>query len=144
MQYLLIILFIHSLLLSGYCQDEDIFSKVQGKSESGEVIIRQDSSIKNLVNKYAGYCQTAKGFPGYRIRIFSNSGNNARIQAKNVKSKFETAHPDFESYLVYNNPNFEIFVGDFRTKSETLKLLKSLAEEYPSAFIVKSLIKFPK
>lgn len=140
----LIVLFCF-IYFSGACQDYvDIFKKVQTKNGDAKVVIRQDSSIMHLVYKYINYCENAKGFPGYRIRIFSDSGNNARERAKNAKSKFDAAHSEYSSYLVYKSPDFEIFVGDFRTKSEALKLLKSISSEYSSAFIVKSLITFPK
>lgn len=144
MRVVFIFIFFTTFHLIGKCQNSDVFSQLQSKSGVGEVTIRQDSSIKHLVNKYVDYCQTAKGFPGYRIRIFSNSGNAAREQAKHAKNKFEMSYADVDSYLVYNNPNFEIFVGNFKTKSESLKLLKSLSSEYPSAFIVKTLITYNK
>lgn len=144
MRVVFIVIVFTTFHLIGKCQNGDVFSQLQSKSGVGEVTIRQDSSIKHLVNKYVDYCQTAKGFPGYRIRIFSNSGNAAREQAKQAKNKFEMSHADVDTYLVYNNPNFEIFVGNFKTKSESLKLLKNLSSEYPSAFIVKTLITYNK
>lgn len=142
--YLIVLVFLFCISSSGQ-DSKDVFTMVQSKkSGEGTVKIHQDSSIYHLVNKYINYCETAKGFPGFRIRIFSDSGNNAREKAHSMKNKFSTAYTDYESYLVYNSPNFEIYVGDFRTKSEALKLLKALQSEYPSAFIVKTLIVSPK
>lgn len=145
MKILYLFILLSFVCLAGICQEHiDIFKQVQTKNGDVKVTIRQDSSIMHLVNKYINYCENAKGFPGYRIRIFSDSGNNAREQAKNVKNRFDSDHSEYESHLVYKSPNFEVFVGDFRTKSEALKLLKSIGGEYPSAFIVKSLITFQK
>ncbi|MBI5219753.1 MAG: SPOR domain-containing protein [Bacteroidia bacterium] len=146
MKYCFLIAFMFIVCVSASGQEgKDVFTMVQSKkSGEGTVKIHQDSSINHLVNKYINYCETAKGFPGFRIRIFSDSGNNARVKANNMKGKFSAAYTDYESYLVYNSPNFEIYVGDFRTKSEALKLLKALQSEYPSAFIVKALIVSPK
>jgi hypothetical protein len=148
LKIILIIVFVAWLLPVAFSQETaqrgDIFNSLQEKKPGeGTVKIHQDSSIAWLVRKYINYCETAKGFPGYRIRIFSDSGNNARDQATHAKTKFLDSHKDFDAYLQYNAPNFEIYVGDFRTKSEALKLLKTLQSEYPSAFIVKTLISGP-
>lgn len=145
MKFLLLNIFFCFLSLVIFCQESsNIFKQVQTRNGEAKVVIRQDSSIMHLVNKYISYCENAKGFPGYRIRIFSDSGNNARSRAEHAKNKFEAGHNEYESYLVYNNPNFEIHVGNFKNKSEALKLLKSISTEFPSAFIIKSLITFPK
>ncbi|HBX50247.1 MAG: hypothetical protein A2275_13450 [Bacteroidetes bacterium RIFOXYA12_FULL_35_11] len=148
MKYIAVIIFI-ILYISAFSQDKkehvDILARLQIKEAGkGNIKIRQDSSIIRLLNKYMDYCDNAKGDPGYRIRIFSNSGNNAREQANSCKSKFETAHPDHSAYLQYKSPDFEVVIGDFRTKSEALKLLKTIQSEYPSAFIIKTLIGFPQ
>lgn len=148
MKYIVVIL-LFVLQISAYGQDKkehiDILARLQIKEAGrGTIKIRQDSSITRLVNKYLDFCDIAKGFPGYRIRIFSNSGNNAREQATSCKNKFEAAYPDFSAYLQYKSPDFEVLIGDFRTKSEALKLLKTIQSDYPSAFIIKTLISFPR
>jgi len=44
---------------------------------------------------------------------------------------------------VYDDPNFKVYIGGYRVKSEALKLLKTIQKDFPSAFIVYDIIDFP-
>jgi len=48
------------------------------------------------------------------------------------------------AYLEYNVPNFQINVGDFRTKNEAFLKKKELEKIYPGAFIVSDIIDISK
>ncbi|MDR3095064.1 MAG: hypothetical protein LBU62_10575 [Bacteroidales bacterium] len=99
------------------------------------VLVEQLLTVR-IANNYA-----LKGIQGYRIRIFSQSGQTARQKSSNMKASFSEHFPEINAYLTYTEPNYQIFVGDFRTKTEALYYLKLIGKKYPSAFIVKSLIK---
>jgi hypothetical protein len=43
-------------------------------------------------------------------------------------------------YLTYQQPNFKVRCGDFRTRAEARKYVKSISAYFPSAFIVKDFI----
>jgi hypothetical protein len=126
-------------------ESENIFTYLQHDSiNKGHVTIIQDKNIERLFCKYVEINEQQKGFHGYRIRIFSDSGQLARDNANKVKTTFYTLYPDVESYLKYDAPNFKVLVGDFRTKSEALNFLKVINKDFVSAFIVKDLINYPK
>lgn len=108
----------------------------------GKVNIYQDTCIRNLVYKDVLINRENKGYEGYRVRIFSAVGSGARQNAEKVKSEFLQKHPDCEVVMDYNNPNFRVLIGDFRSKSEALKLMNKVKSEYPEAFIVKDIIPF--
>ena len=61
-----------------------------------------------------------------------------------MKAKFLSQFPDVAAYEKYDQPNFNIRVGDFRTKLEAYRLLKELQQEFPSAFIVQDEIELPE
>jgi len=122
----------------------DFFSYIQQSSPNGgSVTITQDASVKSLVNKHIEINKKGEGSPGYRIRIFSDSGNDARKKAENIASEFEKNFTGTKSYLEYNTPNFRVLVGDFRSKTDANKYLKQIAVNYPSAFIIEDLISYP-
>ena len=50
---------------------------------------------------------------------------------------------DVVAYRTYANPYFKVTVGDFRTRSEAVKLLERIKGAFPSAFVVKENIEFP-
>ncbi|HPS12603.1 MAG TPA: SPOR domain-containing protein, partial [Prolixibacteraceae bacterium] len=47
-------------------------------------------------------------------------------------------------YVLFQSPDFKVRVGDFRTKSEALKLRNQLKNEFPSVFIIDDLISLPE
>ena len=53
-----------------------------------------------------------------------------------MKQEFVAKHPDMNAYVTYQQPNFKVRLGDFRTRLEASKFLKQIGSEYSSSFIV--------
>ncbi len=66
-----------------------------------------------------------------------------RQKAAEVKLDFSGKHSDVPSYLTYTAPNYKIRVGDFSTRLEAQRFLKSIEGQYTTAFIVPDEIKLP-
>lgn len=95
--------------------------------------------LKQLQEKKAEYNRMSGGdMEGYRIKIHFGVD---RDQAKNVRTKFAGKFAEFETYEEYQQPNFVILVGDFKTKLEAFQSLKKIQTEFPNSFIVKDRIK---
>ena len=75
---------------------------------------------------------------GYRVKIHFSAD---KTKAREVQAKFSSKYTDVPTYEDYQQPNFVINVGDFKTKLEAYELLKKIKEDYPYAFIVKSKIR---
>lgn len=80
---------------------------------------------------------------GYRVRIFFDNKQTARVESEKTLEKFEKMFPDVWAYRTYANPYFKVTVGDCRTKSEAMALLGRVRKSFPSAFVVKENISFP-
>ena len=80
---------------------------------------------------------------GYRIRIFFDNKQTARVESEETLERFESMFHDVVAYRTYANPYFKVTVGDFRTRSEAMKHLEKIRREFPSAFVVKENIEFP-
>ncbi|MGQ0827410.1 MAG: SPOR domain-containing protein [Bacteroidota bacterium] len=109
-------------------------------SDTGKVELVQDYKIKELLNKHV-LINAETPVKGYRIKIHFGADKN---KAKEIKTKFITRFPDVPAYEKYDQPNFNIRVGDFRTKLEAYKFLKEVQIEFPSAFLVQDEIELPK
>jgi hypothetical protein len=95
--------------------------------------------VKQLVEKKAEYNRLTNGeIDGYRIKIHFGGD---RENAKAVKTKFTSAFSEYSIYEEYQQPNFVVLVGDFKTKLEAYEALKKIQIEFPNAFIVKGKIK---
>jgi len=100
----------------------------------------QNDKVTTLFNRYLEECRQKQTTGGYRVQL--HFGND-RDKARDIKSKFLNQHQTVAAYESYQQPNFRIRVGDFRTRIEALKYLKNLKNEFPSAFVVTDEIKFP-
>ena len=101
-------------------------------SDTGKVNFIQDIKVQELLVKHIEINSKAIK-KGYRVKIHFGSDKN---KAKEIKLNFITKFPDVAAYEKYDQPNFNIRVGDFRTKLEAYKFLKELQPEFPSAFLV--------
>lgn len=145
----LIILFFLSLNLfsqlnADLSASQGIFRKLEANEEGvGEVVIFQDMRINELIYKSVESNKRKGGISGFRIRIFSNLGNNARGQSQATKTRFYELFPDVAIHLEYESPYYKVYVGDYRSKVDALKDFKRIKRYFPSAFIVPSKINYP-
>ena len=71
-------------------------------------------------------------FPGYRVCIFFDNGQDARAGAIAAKQLFEENYP---VYMVYENPYFKVAVGDCLTTEEAIILKGRVSSAFPKAFV---------
>ena len=123
---------------------KDIFKLMPKKSEGGaaDVEIFQSDSLMNAMQKHVA-ANSGRTLSGYRVRIFFDNRQSARVASEETLKRFESMYHDVVAYRTYANPYFKVTVGDFRTKSEAMALLERIRYEFPSAFVVKENISFP-
>lgn len=109
-------------------------------ADTGKVEFVQDYKVQELLNKHVEINSKAP-IKGYRVKIHFGSDKN---KAREIKGNFIAKFPDVPAYEKYDQPNFNIRVGDFRTKLEAYKFLKEVQVEFPSAFLVQDEIELPK
>ena len=112
--------------------------------QNGIVELVQPVQVENLLKLQISNNLIQKGIPGYRIRIFSQSGQPARQKANDTRTTFMKSFPEIEAYLEYDDPNFQIMVGDFRTYTEAYHEKKKIEKTFPGAFVVNKIINIPK
>ena len=108
------------------------FSQKTGKVE----IITEDTRINTLLAKHIAFNENKACIKGFRIQIFFDSGNNYKNSAIAAMNEFKTKHSKVGAYLIFQEPNYKIRVGDFRSRMDAQRFLHKITEEYPSAFIV--------
>jgi len=108
--------------------------------DTGRVEIVQSEKIKELVDKHIAINEKAP-IKGYRVKIHFGADKD---KANEVKAKFIAKFPDIPAYEKYDQPNFNIRVGNFRTKLEAYKFLKQIQVDFPAAFLVQDDIEMPK
>jgi hypothetical protein len=112
----------------------------------GKVEVVKDPLVDTLIAKRFEL-NNAAGSPiisssyGYRVQIFSGSN---RKDAYNAQARLQDQYPELRTYIIYNEPNFKVRAGDFRTRLEAQKLMQELRPSFSSLFIISEKINPPK
>jgi hypothetical protein len=116
----------------------DILAKLTDFHDSKSAItVKMDPLITENYYKHILYNQKDPGVMGYRIRIFRDSGTDARERASAVRSNFLLKFEGEVADMKYvENTDWVIYVGNCRTRSEVLKLYNSVKADFPYSFIV--------
>lgn len=69
---------------------------------------------------------------GFRVQIYSGA---SRSEATSVQSRFQTSYSDIGSYLTYDEPNYRVKVGDFRSRTEASNFMRELRNQYNNVFV---------
>ena len=106
--------------------------------------IDQPTSLKSAILDQIVQNRSKK-IQGYRIRIFSSNAQTGRVASQAVKEEFELLFPHIRAQQKFENLDFRVVVGDFRTKSEAMRFLKELLAlpQYRAAVVVREMIEFP-
>lgn len=125
-----------ALFIQAQEKHPDPYQQFKEAGERGEVHLETDSLLEANYYKLRLQNSQQKGVPGYRIRIFSDSGLGAKEEQQKVRARFLTLFPDIDAYNKYDEPYFKVYVGDCRTQSEALKLYDRIKESFPNAIRV--------
>ncbi len=109
-------------------------------NEDSTIIITKDAWVDDLIKKQKEINLQKQTIPGYRIQIYFGA---IRQKALEAKADFASKHPNITTYLSYQQPNFKVRAGDFRTRLEAQKLLKEIQGWYSTSFIVQDDIRIP-
>lgn len=110
---------------------------------SGGVIIHADQRLDLLVKKQGNIPpgSTSPQMTGYRVQLAFDTDKKTIDDAR---IRFTEAHPDVDTYVVFNAPNFFLKAGDFRTSLEAEKLKESVTSEFPACFLIKEQVNLPR
>jgi hypothetical protein len=107
----------------------------------GLVVWNLPQGLNTLIEAYKRENYKEAGIDGFRIQVFSDGGNNAKDRAQALLDELIKNNPETPSYLTYQQPNFKVRIGNFRTKAEARQFQTILSQNYPGCFIVRDLIK---
>ena len=101
----------------------------------GRVEIKGDVAVAQLVQKHIELNERIRTIPGYRIQVASLSGTSSKNRAFEMKERIREAYPGVEAYVVFDEPNFKVKVGDFRTRLEAYVFLPHIRMDFPGTII---------
>ena len=106
--------------------------------------VQHDEKIDVLLHFHRDAVMDQLGIPGFRVHLYMDSGNRARLNTQQEQADFEELYPGQASYIVYEEPYFKLRAGDFRTRLDARRFLEKIRKDYPAAYIVVDLINYPE
>ncbi|MCF4100191.1 SPOR domain-containing protein [Gillisia sp. M10.2A] len=102
-------------------------------AQNGNINIQQDESIPELMNLKSEMTKDGKLGERYRIQLYYGDNNTA----SNVIKDFRSKYTEWPSAIIYETPNYKVWIGNFRNRLEADRALLKLKGDFPAAFIPK-------
>lgn len=106
-----------------------------GNRSRGHIQVVGDVAVTQLVKRHIELNERVRTIPGYRIQVASLSGTSSKNRAFDMKERIHMNYPGVEAYVVFDEPNFKVKVGDFRTRLEAYVFLQHIRGEFPGTII---------
>ncbi|MFW6225288.1 MAG: SPOR domain-containing protein [Bacteroidota bacterium] len=121
----------------------NIFNAIEEESNSNTQLSGNEE-VNELLEKRIEINKNTETISGWRIRIYSDIGKDARSSSLRIKNDFLDKYYDIPVYREYISSYFKVYIGDFRTRTDAYKVLREIKKDYPTAFIVYTKINYPK
>ena len=99
-----------------------------GFSQIGEVKINKSEKLEKIIQIKK---ELNKKIQNLKIQIY----NGDRNQAETIKAEYIETFNDTSAKMIYETPNYKVWVGNFFTQIEADKYLLKIRKKYKSAFI---------
>ena len=100
------------------------------QAQEGQVTLHQDEIIPALLEQKTEMVKD--GIIGDRYRIQLSSGDNS--EASKVIKEYRSLFPEWSSTIVFETPNYKVWVGNFRNSLEADRALLEIKKSFPAAF----------
>jgi hypothetical protein len=93
--------------------------------------LTEDPTVTKMMTQFAENNKTKRTVDGWRIQIASTTD---RKQMEEALRTFESKYPTVPVNWIHAKPYYQLRVGAFTSKMESLRLLSYLKMDYPSAY----------
>lgn len=103
------------------------------KAQDRNLTITQDPKFEQLLNEKRKTNASLTVNERYKIQLFSGDSEKAKKILNDCKQDFT----DLDGTIVFNTPNYKVWVGNFRTKIEAERNLIDIRRKYENAYLIK-------
>jgi hypothetical protein len=118
-------IFFYSVLLS--------ILSTNAKAQDRKLTVTQDSKFEQLLNEKRKINPSLTVNERYKIQVFSGDSDKAKKILNDCKLNFS----DLDGTIVFNTPNYKVWVGNFRTRIEAERNLIEIRRKYENAYLIK-------
>lgn len=95
--------------------------------------INQDPKFEQLLNEKRKINTSLTVNESYKIQIFNGNSENA----KKTLNEFRQLFKETDATIVFNTPNYKVWVGNFRSRIEAEKTLADIKGQYKNVLLIK-------
>jgi hypothetical protein len=106
-------------------------SKIIAQDKNISVI--QDPKFEQLLNEKRKINSSLTVNDSYKIQIFTGGSENA----KKTLSEFRKEFKDIDATIVFNTPNYKVWVGNFKTRIEAERNLVNIKDRFKNVLLIK-------
>ncbi|MBG6110528.1 hypothetical protein H4V97_002360 [Flavobacterium sp. CG_23.5] len=103
------------------------------QAQDRNVTINQDPKFEQLLNEKRKLNVSISANDLYKIQIYSGDSENAKKTLKGFKQEFT----DTDGTIVFNTPNYKVWVGNFKTRMEAEHNLIDIRKKYKNVLLIK-------
>lgn len=108
-------------------------SSFYGYAQDQNVSVTQDPKFEQLLNEKRKINASLTVNDSYKIQIFNGGSENAKKTLNEFKQEFK----DIDATIVFNTPNYKVWVGNFKTRIEAEKTLAEIKDRYKNVLLIK-------
>ena len=106
-------------------------AKINAQDQNGS--LNQDLKFEQLLNEKRKINTSLVINDSYKIQIFNGSSENAKKALNDFKQNFS----EIDATIVFNTPNYKVWVGNFRTRIEAERNLADIKDRYKNVLLIK-------
>jgi hypothetical protein len=95
--------------------------------------IKQSPNFEQLLNEKRKINPLLTINERYKIQIFSGDSEAAKKSLSDCKQEFS----QLDGTIVFNTPNYKVWIGNFRTRIEAERNLVDVKKRFTTAFLIK-------
>ena len=118
-------IFLSSLLLVA------LIPKLHAQDQN--ITVNQDTKFEQLLNEKRKINTSLTVNDSYKIQIFNGGSENAKKTLAEFKQEFK----DIDATIVFNTPNYKVWIGSFKTRIEAERNLADVKDRYKNVLLIK-------
>lgn len=95
--------------------------------------LTQDQKFEQLLNEKRKIYPSLSVNDFYKIQIYNGGSETAKKTLNEFKQEFAT----IDATIVFNTPNYKVWVGNFRTRIEAERNLAAIKNRYKNVLLIK-------
>jgi hypothetical protein len=102
-------------------------------AQDQNITVTQDPKFEQLLNEKRKINTSLTVNDSYKIQIYNGGSENAKKTLNEFKQEYTT----IDATIVFNTPNYKVWVGNFRTRIEAEKTLADIKDRYKNVLLIK-------